>query len=343
MDHSFDPNGVGVNNGNYFGFPFSPEEGKLVLLSVPWDATTSYRRGTANGPRSIIEASVQLDFFDEDVSEAWNLGIATLPLNEEMEQWNEQASAASEEVIDALENGQALTSDLKAKVVQVNQWSNQVGSWVKEESAQWLNRGKLVGLVGGEHSCPLGLMKALGDIHPEYGILQIDAHADLRPAYEGFTYSHASIMYNMLKEVSSVKKLVQVGIRDFCEQEWHLIQEDNRIQAFTDRSLKKALLEGESWKTCVDRIISALPDKVYLSVDIDGLDPSLCPHTGTPVPGGLSYDQLTYLIQSIPMAGKQIIGFDLCEVSPDNHGEWDQNVGARLLYFLANRTLLSKA
>ncbi len=342
MTPKFDPNGVGIENGNYFGFPFSPDEGRLLLLSVPWDATTSYRRGTAQGPDAMIKASVQLDFYDEDIHEAWNLGIATLPLNPDVAKWNETASDLSVSIIEHLEKGGGLSSEWQRKIEQVNEYSARINHWVHSESQSWLDQNKLIGLVGGEHSCPLGLIQALGERHDEFGILQIDAHADLRPAYEGFTYSHASIMFNVLNEVSSVKKLVQVGIRDYCDQESQFIENDSRITLFTDRALKRGQFEGKPWKNQVDDILEALPQKIYLSLDIDGLDPSLCPHTGTPVPGGLSFDQLTYLVEAIRLSGKQIIGFDLCEVAPDDKGEWDQNVGARLLYFLSNRTLLSQ-
>jgi len=193
----------------------------------------------------------------------------------------------------------------------------------------------VVGLLGGDHSCPLAYHQYLNSIGVEYGILHADAHCDLREAFEGFKYSHASIFYNTL-QFSNVKKLVQVGIRDYCHQEKALVEsQPNRIKVFFDRDCRRRMYEGATWKTIVDEMVAALPEKVYLSIDIDALDPKLCPNTGTPVPGGLEYEELMYLLNRIREAGKDIIGFDLCEVSPSpDGGDWDGNVGARVLFHL---------
>jgi agmatinase len=202
-----------------------------------------------------------------------------------------------------------------------------------------LNQNKLVALLGGDHSTPLGLMQALSEKYSSFGILHIDAHADLREAYEGFEFSHASIMYNAIK-LPQVTRLVQVGIRDYCVAENQLIKSDARITTFFDREIKQSQFEGVTWSVTCDKIIEALPERVYLSFDIDGLDPKLCPHTGTPVPGGLEFEQSIYLIEKLVHSGRTIIGFDLNEVAPGND-EWDANVGARLLYRLSNLCLVS--
>ncbi|MBA4077191.1 MAG: agmatinase, partial [Cyanobacteria bacterium PR.023] len=177
--------------------------------------------------------------------------------------------------------------------------------------------------------------------HDSFGILHIDAHADLRDAYEGFTYSHASIMFNAIKE-PTLTKLVQVGIRDYCEMESDLVaSSDGRIVSFYDRDIKTKMFEGMSWMHICQEIVSQLPDEVYVSFDIDGLDPKLCPNTGTPVPGGLEYEQALYLVRMVAESGRVIIGFDVNEVAPGDEDEWDANVGARLLYRLANLTAKS--
>jgi len=182
-------------------------------------------------------------------------------------------------------------------------------------------------------------MQALAEKHTSFGILHIDAHADLREAYEGFEFSHASIMFNALK-IPQIKQLVQVGIRDYCEAELQLIQSDQRITTYFDRDLKYQQFEGKAWSVICNQIINKLPEKVYLSFDIDGLDPKLCPHTGTPVPGGLEFEQALYLVEKLVNSDRKIIGFDLNEVAPGND-EWDANVGARLLYRLSNMCLVS--
>jgi agmatinase len=173
-------------------------------------------------------------------------------------------------------------------------------------------------------------------------VLHLDAHADLRVAYEGFTYSHASVMYNAAERLPEIARIVQVGIRDLSQEEHEYAQRSKgRIVQHHDQVLARARLEGESWSTQVRRIAEALPRDVYVSFDIDALDPSLCPHTGTPVPGGLSFQQAAYLLAALGWHDRRIVGFDLVEVAPDPSGadEWDGNVGARLLYKLAGWTL----
>ena len=219
--------------------------------------------------------------------------------------------------------------------VAINEECIKLNKWVKTKALDYINKNKVVALLGGDHSTPLGLMQALAEKFNSFGILQIDAHADLREAYEGFEFSHASIMYNALK-IPNVSTLVQVGIRDYCEAEYNLIQNANgRIITFFDRDIKHKQYEGTSWSSICNTIIEALPADIYLSFDIDGLDPKLCPNTGTPVAGGFEFEQILLLIEKIVDSGKRIIAFDLNEVTPGGN-EWDANVGARLLYRIAN-------
>lgn len=329
----FNPNDVGVANGNYFALPYSLDECKIALVSVPWDVTTSYSAGTSDGPQAIIEASVQVDLFDESVPCAWETLIGTLPLDKTVIKHNKSARKIAEQVIEELATGTDPKA-LEKQVAQVNEASVQINEYVEGVSARLLQKGKIVGIVGGEHSVPLGLIKALGGQHENFGVLHIDAHADLRRAYEGFKYSHASIMYNVLEEVPAVSRLTQVAVRDFCNDEYDLMQNDGRICAFTDQALSRRKFEGETWRALCDEIITTLPDKVYISFDIDGLVPELCPNTGTPVPGGLSFREADYLLERLAASGKQLVGFDLCEVAPASEGEWDANVGARILFKL---------
>ncbi|MBS1590460.1 MAG: arginase family protein, partial [Bacteroidetes bacterium] len=212
-------------------------------------------------------------------------------------------------------------------------------NWVHEMTSRLLREGKKVGLIGGDHSTPLGFIKALSEVHDSFGVLQVDAHADLRNAYEGFIYSHASIMYNVLHEFPQVSKLVQVGTRDYCDEEVEMIAQSNgRISTYFDHQIKERQFEGETWKSICEEIVSKLPQKVYISFDIDGLDPKLCPNTGTPVPGGFELEQVFYLFKTLIKSGRQLIGFDLNEVSTgQNTGDCiDSIVGARALYKLCN-------
>ncbi len=328
----FNPNAVGGANGNYFALPYSVEESDVVLLPVPWDVTTSYCDGTSNGPEAILDASVQVDLFDENIPHVWKNKIATIELDEELKSENSRVRKIAEQVIETLASGErAVIKD----VDMVNTASMELNYYVYKTSKSYLEQEKLVGVVGGEHSVPLGLIKALGEKYSDFGILHIDAHADLREAYEGFTYSHASIMYNVLNEVEEVSCLTQVAVRDFCSDEYELMTNDSRINAFTDFDLSKAKFNGATWDALCNNIINTLPQNVYVSFDIDGLLPELCPSTGTPVPGGLSFREVDYLLLKLAESGKKIVGFDLCEVAPSTQGEWDANVGARILLKLS--------
>jgi len=335
MSKDWDPDGVGISNGNYFGFPYSNSESKLVLMSIPWDVTTSYGSGTALGPKAIVDASTQLDFFHERFPKAWENKIGTLPTDPWIRDTSNINRVKATSIIESLEKGEEPN---KALQVEVNDACQQLLEKVEEQANHWINQGKLIGLVGGDHSVPLGLMKALDAQHDEWGILQIDAHKDLRQAYEGFTYSHASIMYNALQE-TSVNKIVQVGVRDWCQSEADLAEESDRLKVFSDKRIKTSLLSGQNWKNWCGDIVKCLPQKVYISFDIDGLSPELCPNTGTPVPGGLSFEMVQMLLDEIHDQQKTIIGFDLVEVTPGENNDWDANVGARILYELCQYTL----
>jgi agmatinase len=334
--NSFDPNSVGNLNNNIFGLPFTTDESEVVLVPVPWEVTVSYGSGTANGPKAIFEASFQVDLYDAKIKDAWKMGIAMDKIPAAIKAKSNRLRKKTEAYISLLEQGKNPESNkkMKAIVAEVNKASRELNAHVKKTTGNFLNKNKTVGLVGGDHSTPLGFMQALSEKHTSFGILQIDAHADLRKAYEGFEFSHASIMYNALK-IDAVSKLVQVGIRDYCEEEVNVINSNpDRVKTFFDRDIKRRMFEGDTWKKICDEVINQLPDKVYLSFDIDGLDPKLCPNTGTPVAGGFEVEQTLYLIERVVESGKTIIGFDLNEVSPDKD-EWDANVGTRLLYRMA--------
>jgi agmatinase len=338
---AFDPNGISYANGNIYGLPFEPEEAKLVILPVPWEVTVSYRAGTAQAPEAILEASFQVDLFDPFVPDAWKLGIAMKEINKDIKEKSAALRFDAEIYLKQLSSGSISNqiAPVESFRDKINLAGQELYEWVKSESAKLLNNNKIVAILGGDHSTALGLMQALAEQNLVFGILQIDAHADLREAYEGFEFSHASVMFNALK-ISQITRLVQVGLRDYCEAELQLIKSDNRISTFFDRDNKHQLYNGISWSVICDQIIEQLPENVYISFDIDGLDPKLCPNTGTPVPGGLEFEQSLYLIEKVVNSGRRIIGFDLNEVAPGSD-DWDANIGARLLYRLANMCLVS--
>jgi len=336
----FNPNDPGMANGNYFALPYTLEESGIAIISVPWDVTTSYRPGTSEGPGAIIDASVQVDLYDPLVQDAWKIKIGTVPADDSIIKKNKKIRKIAEQIINHLEEGGDI-SEVDDQLAEVNSASAELNDYVYKTSKVQIESSRIPAVVGGDHSVPLGNIRALADIYEDFGILHIDAHADLRNAYEGFTYSHASIMYNALNEVAQISQLTQVGIRDFCQDEADFINTDPRIRCFTDIELKRNLYEGKSWKRQCEEIISSLPNNVYISFDIDGLTPVLCPNTGTPVPGGLEFREVDFLLYMLAISNRKIIGFDLCEVAPGSEGEWDANVGARILYKMSIYTHLN--
>ncbi len=337
---TFDPDGVGVANGAYFGLPFEPDDAELVLVSVPWDVTVSYGAGTVYAPDAIIEASTQLDFHDPLAPGAWRRGIATADVDYSLQELSQRLRTDAARVIEHLENGGTLDDDyVVRKIRRVNEGCATMNANVEAQAARWLDAGKRIGLVGGDHSTPYGLIRALGARHAAFGILHVDAHRDLREAYEGFEFSHASIMYNVLRDVPQVTRLVQVGVRDFSEQEAALAEISERIVSFEDFALAEAAFCGETWDAQCRRIVETLPEDVYVSFDIDGLSFENCPHTGTPVSGGLGFNQAVWLLRTLMRLGRRIIGFDLVEVCPAPEDRLDAITGARMLWKLCGATL----
>lgn len=313
----------------------SPSEASVIILPAPWEVTVSSRSGTALGPERILKASYQLALFAREYAAVCKMGIAMLPIPHDWKMLSDTLRHDTAGYIHALELG-IHRSTLRGSVLQkINRRTRQFKEDIKARALNYLNKGKLVAVLGGDHSTALGLIEALAEKHEAFGILHIDAHATLRKAYQGFTYSHASIMHNALK-LPQVKKLVQVGLRDYVKEEAQIIAtSEGRIVAFLDEQLKQQRFQGITWDTSCREIVDTLPDKVYVSFDIDGLDAKLCPGTGTPVPGGLDFDEVVYLFRWLVQAGKKIIGFDLCEVAPGENIDWDAQVGSRILYRLA--------
>ena len=370
-NEEFDAGGVGVPNGRYFGMPFENSECPVVLISVPWDATVSYSEGTSDGPEAMIDASVQVDLYDEFIADSDTLKIGTdetmIDIKDNPEDESELMAAAdyikllnmtarpkAKQVIDALAAGEEADAEL---IAEVNQTSGAVNYLVEQICSSYYKMGKIPGVVGGEHSVSYGAVKAaVASLNgAELGVLQFDAHADLRVAYEGFEHSHASVMYNIISTIPEVSKLCQVGLRDFCRQEHNLIRTNPKIKAFTDAEIAARLSGTDNWNNICNDIIESLPENVYISFDIDGLDPSLCPNTGTPVAGGLSFQQALILLRLVAKK-RNIVGFDLCEVAPaasaasaeneevaESVNEWDANVGARLLHKLSLFAAMGKS
>ena len=355
----FDPDAAAASDSGIYGLPIPVTEARFVVVPVPYDATTSYRDGTRNGPEAVIVASRQVDLFDADFGRPYEQGIAALPPDhsfvKNIVRLNREARKFSKPVI-AVGGEVEGKPRLKKALAEVNRRSEEVNERVDHLCREFLREGRTPVVLGGDHSTPFGAIRAYGARFPGLGILHIDAHADLRDAYEGFTWSHASIMNNVARRIGSkggVASLVQVGIRDFGEREHAMIEGpaprgETPITAFFDAKLKARLHAGEKWASICDEIVGRLPKQVYVSFDIDGLDPVLCPDTGTPVPGGLSFNEMLELLRALGRNGRKIVGFDLNEVAPSSRtpraewgGDWNANVGARVLYKMIGAAALS--
>ncbi len=336
--HNFDPDHAAAEGSGIYGLPFKPEESKVVVIPVPFEATTSYGGGTSRGPEAVLQASRQVDLSDHDTGRPYAAGIAMLDIPRNVLRWNREAKALAKPVI---RNGGVIDKKTTVAAAKVNAIGDRVNKWVYDKAESLLEEAKLVVTLGGDHSVPFGAIRAHAEKYPGMGILHLDAHADLREAYEGFTWSHASIFNNVMTKIPQVGRLVQVGLRDVGEAEARMIETSRgRIVAFFDSDMAAKKDQGIGFAKIADEIVAALPKDVYLSWDIDGLDPTLCPGTGTPVPGGLSWNEAIALLRAIHRAGKRIVGLDLCEVSP-GETEWDANVGARLLYKMIGFALMT--
>jgi|SRR6185312_6257308 len=339
----FDANGPSNPKNNIFGLPFTEEDAKMVILPIPWEVTVSYGEGTARAAEHIFRASMQVDLFDAETGDAWKKGVYMRQPDKKILMKSDYLRKEAELYINYTSKGEVLEKNtfMCKSLKEINEGSGYLNRWVYDQTRAMLNEGKLVGLLGGDHSTPLGYFKAIAEKHGDFGILQVDAHCDLRKSYENFVYSHASVMYNALQELPQLKKLVQIGVRDYCREESDYIRNSgSRVITYFDKDIRECLYDGQSWQQIADEIVSNLPEKVYVSFDIDGLDPKLCPHTGTPVPGGFDAEQVFYLLRRLLRSGRKFIGFDLDEIGVGDT-EWDANVGARILWKLSNLLIAS--
>lgn len=357
---SFNPDAAAKPGSGIFGLPSTRAESRVVLLPVPFDATTSYGGGASGGPEAILRASAQVDLFDLQFGRVYEAGIFMEEIDQSIAEMSREARSLAAPIIE--KGGAENDADL-AVCTKVDAACERVNAYVYEQTKRTLAERKIPGLIGGDHSTPFGAIRACAEAARSegMGILQIDAHMDLRDAFEGFRWSHASIMFNVLSEIDSVKRLVQIGIRDFGEGElriarhtlqpkhpndsWITSGGDGRVAVHFDMDWERRQMLGASFESMCKQAIESLPRLVYVSFDIDGLDPALCSHTGTPVPGGLSFNQAAILLEILATSGRRIVGFDLNEVSPDPdnaNNEWDANVGARMLYKLCGAALASQ-
>ncbi len=260
-------------------------EARYAVLPVPYEGTVTFMRGTAAAPAAILDASAQVEEFDEEMSRDFRaVGIITL---------SPVLSADTPE-----EQMRRIASVARALA----------------------GHGKFLLALGGEHSITAPLVRATAEEHGDISVLQIDAHADLRDTYNGSPHSHACVMRRVLELTD---RIAQVGIRNYSQQEY--LDCPRQVENF----VTPAVIESDpGW---VDRVLSLLGEKVYVTVDVDGFDPAYVPGTGTPEPGGLTWRQVTRLLRRV-CAEREVVGADIVEVVPIPGQKVSEFLAARLAY-----------
>ncbi|MBI5148769.1 agmatinase [Candidatus Pacearchaeota archaeon] len=280
-----------MENSENFGAIESPfdeyEKAKVVVLQAPFEGTVSYGKGTSKGPRAIIEASKNMELYDEELEKnTFEVGIHTLP---ELQIKDKKVEEAIDEVY--------------------------------QKAQQLLSKGKFIVMLGGEHSITPALVKAYKEKFPDISVLQIDAHSDLRDEHDFTKFSHACAMKRVLDLGVNI---VQVGIRSTSEEEKESFQK-NRENIFMAKDLV-----GWTW---INEVISRLGENVFITIDVDGLDPRIMPSTGTPEPGGLGWYKTIQLLKRVAKE-KKVVGFDVVELAPIQGLHAPDFLAAKLVYKL---------
>ena len=286
--------------GNFLGLPEQEGKPDIVILQVPYELTTSYGHGTSLGPAACVEASGQVELFDPTLGEDLPAGqnIKTI------QPWNGQGNSLREQL-----------------------------DGISDYLAPWFNGVTFPVILGGEHGILPAIIDAAGNhplVNDEYSkltVVQIDAHADLREELDGEPFSHACSAARAMD--FGLKHLYQVGIRAFSKDEYQRIQNDDNITTFFASDIQKTG-NGSNWSGWIETLTS-IEGPVHLTIDIDGLDGSLVPATGTPVPGGLTFWQVVETIQSIFSSSKAtVISMDVNEIVPQKDTPLTQFTAAML-------------
>lgn len=279
------------------------ESSQIVIVSAPYEHTVSYGGGTKFGPRAILEASKYVEFYDEETNRELCFDVGI----------------ATTKPIDFGSN-----ADRKALTL------------ITRRVDALLDRNKFVVTLGGEHTVSSAAIASHYKKYPDMSVLQFDAHSDLRDTYQGSSFSHASVMARVC-EFMDPTKITQVGIRALCKEEAEFIKK-NRINTYMMSAVRRGL-HGTDWmKACVQ----GLSKNVYITLDVDGLDPSIMPSTGTPEPGGLLYDEVVQIVRNVVQSGRRIIGLDVVELAPAKGVYHPDLTTARLMYKILNLAFLQK-
>lgn len=274
--------------------PPDPARASAAILPVPYDLTSTWRKGADRGPSALLQASATVELYDiETAFEPWRRGIVTLP--------------------PILHDG----------------GPEELAALVRERVGAILGRDALPVVLGGEHSVTIGAVEAVTDAFPGAGILQVDAHGDTREAYEGSTHNHACVMARARER----GPIVQVGIRAVDASEMERLDPD---RVFWAHAIARRGEDG--W---MDEVVELLPERVYLTIDLDAFDPSLLPATGTPEPGGLGWYEVNELVRRVARR-RRIVGFDVVELLPIPGQHASEFVAAKLVHRVLAEVLASR-
>lgn len=341
LDH-MDP-----DTGDYFGVPCMPEQAQLVLISVPWDATAPAGALSSYAPDAIIEVSERMDPYDPISPDEWKKGFATADVDYTLQERSQQLRSDVEKLRSYAVSGGGIMKPLaddyySRRQRRVEDGCRDMVAAVRREAGAWLRQGKVVGLVGGDHSTPQGLIEALAEREEGLGILHMDARCRLKARSEGFEYSCESLMYNVLKGVPGVRRVVQVAQRDFSATEHRVARESDRIVLYDTDRIASMRFGGASWRDVCDAIVAELPQTVYVDFDISVLSIENCPHSPYAAPGGMRFDEALYMVNRVVESGRRIAGFDVAGVVPKVEDYVDAEVAARMLYRLCGMALRSQ-
>ena len=336
MKGNFFANILGVDNtgdnGCYFGDVTAPESADVVVVSVPWSVTSDFGRGATYTPDAIIDVSLGKELYDATTGLTAEGRIATAEIDYNIQESSEQLGREAERIMRIAGDGEGVVSEyVSRKLENVNEGFAEMHRSIYKQVRHWAAKGKRVAVIGGDHSVAYGAIKALAESNKSLGVLFIDAHADFGGANEIFNYSHRSIARDIVDGVPSVERLVQVGVRDIDREEADAIRANEKVDVFFAEELAARRFEGCSWGDLCREVVAKLPQKVYISLDIDALKIEFCSNTNMPTPGGMTFDEVVYLVRCVVESGREIVGFDISEVVTSLNDKMDAIVAARLL------------
>ena len=321
------------DGGYYFGEKGGPADAEIVIVSAPWSVTADFGRGATYTPDAVIDASLESNLYDVVTGLSAEGCVATAEIDYNIQECSELLGREAERIAKRTNDAEpASIGEYRArKIAHINEGFSEMHASIYKQVRHWVSKGKRIALVGGDHSVAFGAVKAIAEHYSEVGVLFIDAHADFAREGEIYKYSHRSIARNIVEEIRDVAHLVEVGVRDISRAETEALLANEKVELFLAERLAAKRFEGSSWGDLCREVVAKLPQKVYVSFDIDALKIEFCNNTNAPVPGGMTFDEVLYLVNTVVESGREIVGFDISEVVSSLDNKMDAIVGAKVL------------